>query len=123
MTVSPMLNVSVHLETSDSLAFLNVIEIILNLEYLYLRHFSSRTTQAAPGTKVYHYHAHAPLVGFSAALMTLSKTALYFIQGGCGGRTHEIVDRSDRPKNTSVTGAWSDTTMRRLSLSSGCSRM
>lgn len=64
-------------------ALINLIEVMLNLEYLYLRHFSSRSTRKGlvPGTKVARYHGHAPLVGFSSALMTLSKTVLYFLQG------------------------------------------
>jgi hypothetical protein len=66
---------------ANSVALMNLLEAMLNLEYLYLRHTSSRTTRAPPGAKDYGYHGHAPLVGFTAATMTWSKTGLYFIQG------------------------------------------
>ena len=47
-------------------AFLNIIETILNLIYLYLAHVSSSPK--------------APLIGFAAATMTLWKTVLYWLQ-------------------------------------------
>lgn len=62
-------------------ALLNVIEVLLNLEYLYLRHTSPRSERSKPKSSVARYHGHAPLVGFASALMTLSKTALYWLQG------------------------------------------
>ena len=65
---------------------MNIIEAILNIEYLYLRHTSPHTIRLTPnGESRPRYHAHAPLVGFAAALMTLAKTALYFIQGEFAG--------------------------------------
>lgn len=65
------LNVSAHMPcairfTNSHLALMNIIETLLNLYYLYLAHISDS--------------ASAPLVGFSAALMTLSKTVLYWAQ-------------------------------------------
>ena len=45
---------------------LNIIEILMNLAYVYLVHISKW-----PG---------APLIGFTSAVMTLSKTILYFAQ-------------------------------------------
>ncbi|KAF9220377.1 hypothetical protein BS17DRAFT_787695 [Gyrodon lividus] len=54
-------------------ALLNVVETLMNLTYVYLAHVSSWSA--------------APLVGFAAATMTLSKTVLYWAQeyycGGC----------------------------------------
>lgn len=54
-------------------ALLNLVETSLNLAYVYLAHVSS--------------WSGAPLIGFAAATMTLSKTALYWAQefycGGC----------------------------------------
>ncbi|OCF34402.1 uroporphyrinogen-III C-methyltransferase [Kwoniella heveanensis CBS 569] len=64
---------------TNAQALMNVIEVILAMEYLYLRHTSPRVSSKTPNP-AHHYHAHAPLVGFAGALMTLSKTALYFLQ-------------------------------------------
>ena len=47
-------------------AFLNIIETILNIIYLYLAHVSSSPK--------------APLIVFAAATMTLWKTVLYWLQ-------------------------------------------
>lgn len=47
-------------------ALLNLVETITNIVYLYLTHNAKSPA--------------APLVGFSAALMTLSKTILYWAQ-------------------------------------------
>jgi uroporphyrin-III C-methyltransferase len=66
---------------TDPIALLNVIEVILNVEYLYLRHTSPRSERQKSKSGVLRYHGHAPLVGFASALMTLSKTALYWLQG------------------------------------------
>lgn len=60
---------------------MNLIEATLNVEYLYLRHFSSRTVKLQPGQKEHHYHGHAPIVGFATAVMTCAKTSLYIWQG------------------------------------------
>lgn len=71
---------------TNAQALLNLIEATLNLEYIYLRHTSSRssgTIGTAAGVKGVRYHGYAPLVGFAASLMTLSKTSLYFFQGQC----------------------------------------
>ncbi|ORY34621.1 hypothetical protein BCR39DRAFT_513648 [Naematelia encephala] len=65
---------------TNAQALLNVIEVILNLEYLYLRHTSPHRQQTINKDRRPRYHAYAPIVGFSGALMTLSKTALYFLQ-------------------------------------------
>ncbi|KAH9919464.1 uncharacterized protein BXZ73DRAFT_92065 [Epithele typhae] len=52
---------------------LNIVETLMNIGYVYLAHVSG-----SPG---------APLLGFAAAVMTLSKTVLYWLQeyycGGC----------------------------------------
>ncbi|WWC66091.1 uncharacterized protein I303_108713 [Kwoniella dejecticola CBS 10117] len=64
---------------TNAQALMNVIEVFLALEYLYLRHTSPRTSSLTKNP-AHRYHAHAPLVGFAGALMTLSKTALYFLQ-------------------------------------------
>ncbi|WVQ95876.1 hypothetical protein IAU59_002975 [Kwoniella sp. CBS 9459] len=64
---------------TNAQALMNVIEVMLAIEYLYLRHTSPRVSRKTPNP-AHHYHAHAPLVGFAGALMTLSKTALYFLQ-------------------------------------------
>jgi hypothetical protein len=54
------------LQLTDSLALLNVFETLGNLSYLY---------------KVYVSHdPTAPLIGFSAALASFSKTILYWAQ-------------------------------------------
>ena len=54
-------------------AALNIVENFFNLGYLYLAHVA--------GSPV------APLLGFTSAVMTLSKTVLYWLQeyycGGC----------------------------------------
>jgi hypothetical protein len=63
------------------LALMNLLEAMLNVEYLYLRHTSSRTTRSTTMSRDYGYHGHAPIVGFATVTMTWSKTALYFIQG------------------------------------------
>lgn len=44
------------------------------------------------------YHGHAPLVGFSSALMTLSKTALYFLQGGRIYLAEKVQSCADGPE-------------------------
>nr|XP_031858314.1 uncharacterized protein CI109_006285 [Kwoniella shandongensis]KAA5525386.1 hypothetical protein CI109_006285 [Kwoniella shandongensis] len=64
---------------TNAQALLNVIEVLLALEYLYLRHTSPRTSTKVANPR-HRYHGHAPLVGFAGALMTVSKTALYFLQ-------------------------------------------
>lgn len=66
------------------LALMNLLEAMLNVEYLYLRHTSSRTTRSTTMSRDYRYHGHAPIVGFATVTMTWSKTALYFIQGEHG---------------------------------------
>jgi uroporphyrin-III C-methyltransferase len=63
---------------------MNLLEAMLNVEYLYLRHTSSRTTRSTTMSRDYRYHGHAPIVGFATVTMTWSKTALYFIQGEHG---------------------------------------
>ena len=63
---------------TNAQAALNIVEATLNSYFLFLRHTSVET---AVGGKKAPYHAHAPIVGFAASLMTLSKTALYFLQG------------------------------------------
>lgn len=54
-------------------AALNIVENFMNIAYLYLAHVSGSPA--------------APLVGFASAVMTLSKTVLYWLQefycGGC----------------------------------------
>ncbi|KIR39084.1 uroporphyrinogen-III C-methyltransferase [Cryptococcus deuterogattii 99/473] len=57
-----------------SWALLNIVEILLAVDYLYLRHISPRDK------RLQKYHAVAPLVGFAGAVMTASKTILYFLQ-------------------------------------------
>lgn len=47
-------------------SLMNIIETLLNLTYLYFTHVSGATV--------------APLIGFAAATMTLSKTVLYWVQ-------------------------------------------
>ncbi|PFH51585.1 hypothetical protein AMATHDRAFT_58683 [Amanita thiersii Skay4041] len=47
-------------------SFMNILETLLNLAYLYLAH----VTQSPA----------APVVGFASAVMTLSKTMLYWVQ-------------------------------------------
>ncbi|TRM58478.1 hypothetical protein BD626DRAFT_183122 [Schizophyllum amplum] len=65
-------------------AFLNVIETLLNLVYLYLAHVTPSPS--------------APLIGFCAATMTLWKTVLYWMQeafcsgAGCTVRHNNLVD-------------------------------
>lgn len=63
---------------TNAQSFLNVIETMLNIEYLYLAH--SASTKQVPGREA-RGHATAPLIGFAAAIMTLSKTLLYHLQG------------------------------------------
>ncbi len=85
---SPMPSVC-YLESRDPIpllipvkALLNIIEAILNIEYVYLRHTSPHTAHTTSKTQDRpSYHPHAPLIGFASALMTLSKTVLYFLQG------------------------------------------
>jgi uroporphyrin-III C-methyltransferase len=68
---------------TNAQAFLNVIETMLNVEYLYLAHSSPSTSiTASPSGKRRKGHPTAPLIGFTAAVMTLSKTLLYHLQGG-----------------------------------------
>ena len=73
---------------TNAQALMNIIEAILNVEYLYLRHTSPRTIRNA-GTETGkvrpRYHAQAPLVGFAASIMTVAKTSLYFLQEYYGG--------------------------------------
>ena len=83
-TVSPMPKVSCHFVRvchSSLPALMNVIECMLCLEYIYLRHTSPRSQRSETNQHRPPYHAHAPLVGFAASVMTLSKTALYILQG------------------------------------------
>jgi len=68
---------------TNAQAFLNVIETMLNIEYLYLAHSSPSTlpsTTANHGGRRKKGHPTAPLIGFTAAVMTLSKTVLYHLQ-------------------------------------------
>jgi hypothetical protein len=94
-----------------------VIEVILNVEYLYLRHTSPRSERKSRG--VVRYHGHAPLVGFASALMTLAKTALYWLQGES---TMIPADQADF-KNGTVAGVWLGTTPQRSSGVSGLRQM
>lgn len=70
---------------------------MLNVEYLYLRHTSSRTTRSTTMSRDFGYHGHAPIVGFATVTMTWSKTALYFIQGG-----HKAFSRDDRLRSVAA---------------------
>jgi hypothetical protein len=90
---------------TDYSALLNVIEVILNVEYLYLRHTSPRSERKSRSSVV-RYHGHAPLVGFASALMTLAKTALYWLQGEY---LTSLVDVADI-QNGIADGVWSDIT-------------
>lgn len=65
MYVSPS-STRIPLVTFDLLAFMNIIETLLNLAYLYLAHVSAWPP--------------AIIVGLSAAVMTVSKTWLYWLQ-------------------------------------------
>jgi hypothetical protein len=72
-TVSPMHKVSRFLDrgikavvTLTPVALLNLVECFLNFLYLYKTHFAPSTV--------------APLIGLVGAVMTLSKTALYWAQ-------------------------------------------
>jgi hypothetical protein len=58
----------VHIYRAESsiIAFMNVIETLLNICYLWAAHISNWTP--------------APTIGFAAAVMTLSKTVLYWMQ-------------------------------------------
>jgi uroporphyrin-III C-methyltransferase len=89
----------------------------LNVEYLYLRHTSPRSERKSRG--VVRYHGHAPLVGFASALMTLSKTALYWLQGESAMIP---VDEADF-KNGIVAGVWLGTTLQQSSGVFGLRRM
>ena len=64
-------------------ATLNVIEATLGLEYIYLTHFS-QNKRWRRGEK--RSDPKAPLIGFAAAVMMLSKTLLYGLQGRCPPR-------------------------------------
>jgi hypothetical protein len=61
---------------------MNVVETFLNIAYLYLAHISNWIP--------------APVVGFAAAVMTFSKTALYWLQeyycGGCSVGHNNAMD-------------------------------
>ena len=93
-----------------------MIEVILNLEYLYLRHTSPRSERQKSKSGVLRYHGHAPLVGFASALMTLSKTALYWLQGKFLPLLDILADR----QNGIVGGVWLGIT--RLPSSGACGR-
>ncbi|KAI0035529.1 hypothetical protein K488DRAFT_16856, partial [Vararia minispora EC-137] len=69
---------------TNAQSFMNVIETLLNIYYVYLAHVS-----ASPA---------ATVVGFAAAVMTLSKTVLYWLQeyfcGYCAvghNTTHDLI--------------------------------
>lgn len=51
---------------TNAQSFLNIVETLMNLAYVYLAHVSGWSP--------------APLIGFAAATMTLSKTVLYWLQ-------------------------------------------
>lgn len=94
---------------TNAQAALNIVEATLNVYYLFLRHNSP---EAVSGGKRHAYYAHAPLVGFAASLMTLSKTALYFLQGesslqrlGSSSSTRLVRGRCSC-QNISVGGVW-----------------
>ena len=55
------------------------------------------------------YHGHAPIVGFASALMTLAKTALYWLQG----ESAMFPLNHANFENGIVAGVWSGTTLRR----------
>ncbi|KIK97570.1 hypothetical protein PAXRUDRAFT_136029 [Paxillus rubicundulus Ve08.2h10] len=57
---------------TNAQSLLNVVETLMNLSYVYLAHVSAWSA--------------APLVGFAAATMTLSKTVLYWAQEYYCGR-------------------------------------
>ncbi|KZT25890.1 hypothetical protein NEOLEDRAFT_1064358 [Neolentinus lepideus HHB14362 ss-1] len=63
-------------------SFLNVVETLFNILYIYLVHLSPSPT--------------APLIGFASATMTLSKTALYWLQeyycAGCSVGHNNLID-------------------------------
>lgn len=94
---------------TNAQALCNLIEATLNLEYIYLRHTSPRsseTTGTAAGKRGLRYHGYAPLVGFAASLMTLAKTSLYFFQGELACCWFRIVMPSADPQSTFAAGAW-----------------
>src|SRR6266550_6365320 len=69
-TDSLMLKVRLHILTwsllTSTVAMINIVETSMNLAYVYLAHISKW-----PG---------APLIGFTSAVMTVSKTVLYLAQ-------------------------------------------
>ena len=75
VSVSPLIQSPINLGILISLhvALLSFVETLLAMIYVYLAHVSNW-----PG---------APLIGFTSAIMTLSKTILYWLQeyycGGC----------------------------------------
>lgn len=60
-------------------AIMGIIESTLNLEYIYLAHFSQNKRCRRRGEK--RADPKAPLIGFAAGVMTLSKTMLFCLQG------------------------------------------
>jgi hypothetical protein len=69
---------SVHNNTgfTAAQATLNLIESIFNIEYLYLAYSGKKSTKGKN-----RMDALAPLIGFTGAVMTLSTTVLYWLQG------------------------------------------
>ncbi|KAG7528525.1 hypothetical protein FFLO_06081 [Filobasidium floriforme] len=60
-------------------ATLNIIQSTLNLEYIYLSHFSQNKRWRLEGSEK-RSDPKAPLIGFAAAVMMFSKTVLYCLQ-------------------------------------------
>ena len=62
-------------------AIMNIVESTLSLEYIYLVHLGGKSKRISKVTNAKRADPKAPLIGFAAAVMTLSKTLLYWLQG------------------------------------------
>jgi len=62
-------------------AIMNIVESTLSLEYIYLVHLGGKSKRISKVSNAKRADPKAPLIGFAAAVMTLSKTLLYWLQG------------------------------------------
>lgn len=103
---------------------LNTVESLMYVVYLWLvwRRADSRSTDvAARRTLSGRDGALAVLIGFSAAVMTLSKTVLYCKRLLTRLEGHVLLTTCEGPMNTTAVSIISATTRRSTSFTSGCS--
>jgi len=109
-------------------AIMNIVESTLSLEYIYLVHLGGKSKRISKVSNAKRADPKAPLIGFAAAVMTLSKTLLYWLQGrrkkgGVCRLVNAAADSSAGSQNTFVIDVQSAITILRTYLFFGLYRL